>query len=44
MGEEGTVNDVKARQQLGYTSAVTIEEGLKELYDTEESNASQKQT
>eukprot|EP01126_Amoeba_proteus_P005248 TRINITY_DN1173_c0_g1_i2.p1 TRINITY_DN1173_c0_g1~~TRINITY_DN1173_c0_g1_i2.p1 ORF type:complete len:223 (-),score=55.72 TRINITY_DN1173_c0_g1_i2:104-772(-) len=30
-GEECTVNDTKARRELGYTSSVTIEEGLQEL-------------
>lgn len=31
MGEEVTVNDAKARRELGYTGRVTREEGLREL-------------
>jgi len=31
MGEEVTVNDAKARKELGYKSLVTIEQGLKDM-------------
>ena len=31
MGSEVTVNDAKARRELGYTGHVSIEEGLKEM-------------
>lgn len=32
LAEEFTVSDTKARAELGYKAAVTLEEGLKEMY------------
>ena len=43
IGEEVTVNDAKARRELGYVGAVTREEGLREMRELAKAGASSRE-